>query len=75
MAVLLNIECRCKVGVEHQKQGVLGGSVSIDACLRFWKHGMHYNNKVCRCVMFNNTGAIYSMRIFFIIKYGGAFEH
>jgi hypothetical protein len=30
--------------VDHQKQGVLGRKVSIDACLRVWKHGMHCNN-------------------------------
>jgi hypothetical protein len=27
------------------KQGVLGRKVSIDACLRVWKHGMHCNNE------------------------------
>jgi hypothetical protein len=34
-----------QVGVEHQKQGILGRKVSIDACLRVWKHGMHCNNE------------------------------
>jgi hypothetical protein len=83
-----------QVGVEHQKQGVLGRKVSIGACLRVWKHGMHCNNEnwfgiffylpyhgapddseVHRCIMFNDTGVIYSVHVFFIIKYGGAFEH
>jgi hypothetical protein len=34
-----------QVGVEHQKQGVLGRKVSIGDFLRVWKHGMHCNNE------------------------------
>jgi hypothetical protein len=34
-----------QVGVEHRKRGVLGRKVSIDACLRDWKHEMHCNNE------------------------------
>jgi hypothetical protein len=77
------------------KQGILGRTVSIGACLRVWKHGMHCNNEnwlgnyffylpyrgapdnseAHQCVMFNGTGVIYSMHVFFIIKYGSDFEH
>jgi hypothetical protein len=83
-----------QVGVEHQKHGVFGRRVSIDACLRVWKHEMHCNNEnqfgiffylpyrgapddreVHWCIMFNDTGALYSVHVIFIIKYDGAFEH
>jgi hypothetical protein len=32
-------------------------------------------NEAHLCVMFNNTGVLYLVRVTFIIKYGGAFEH
>jgi hypothetical protein len=37
--------------------------------------GMPDDNEVHRRVMFNDTNAIDSVCVFFIIKYGKAFEH
>jgi hypothetical protein len=33
------------------------------------------DSEVHWCVMFNDTGVLYSVLVIFIIKYDGAFEH
>jgi hypothetical protein len=34
-----------QVDAEHWKEGIFGRRVRNGACLRFWKHMMHYNNE------------------------------